>query len=233
MKSEPKHSVRHKGASGAFLQRKMYFPTICSLPNTFYLIPIWMKPEPKHSVRHRGASGAFLQRKMHFPTICSLPNTFYLIPIWMKPEPKHSVRHRGASGAFLQRKMHFPTICSLPNTFYLIPIWMKSEPKHSVRHRGASGAFLQRKMHFPTICCGLSSKFSFTKLLNHPNIPAPTSFGREMYGKKTGSNNDGQAIQTSSSDWEAILYTCQEQMHKDMVMCCCWRELCGCLQVFS
>ena len=67
---------------------------------------------------------------------------------------------------------------------------------------------------------------------NHPNIPAPTSFVREICGKN-GSNHDGQAIQTSSSDCEAILYMYQKQMHKDMLMCCCWRELCGCLQVFS
>ena len=51
---------------------------------------------------------------------------------------------------------------------------------------------------------------------NHPNIPAPTSFVREICGNN-GSNHDGQASQTSSSDCEAILHMYQEQMHKEML----------------
>ena len=35
---------------------------------------------------------------------------------------------------------------------------------------------------------------------------------------KPGTNHDGQAIQTSSSDWEAILYMSQEQPHKEMLL---------------
>ena len=66
------------------------------------------------------------------------------------------------------------------------------------------------------------SEFSFTKLFSRitPTYPSLHNF-REGFVVTFFFNRDGQTIQTSSGEWNAILYMCQEEMHKEMLMCCC------------